>query len=171
MASTADIDRMATELLVENEFSKTLFRQSIVTALDQARIVSAVFIAVMFGTETSPVAASMIACEFPMVPLTAGAIELEWMADGRQTSRSSASEGPMVVTERVQPMEMGEEGEGVDVWEMQAAIPHFQLGGLLFSISTSVVPIAQPLRTMAMAMLSTMRWIDQEGSTDGIAAR
>ncbi|MGB8862364.1 MAG: hypothetical protein WCC60_24125 [Ilumatobacteraceae bacterium] len=165
--TAADIEALASQHHIESKSSRVLFRQSIITAMDQARLISAVFVAVLLSSEANPVAASMVAAEFPDEPVSAGSVELQWRAAGRPSERSSMAEGPMVISERRIPVQLGESDETLEMWEMQVAVPHLRTGGLLFAVSTPMVPIAAPLRTMSLAMISTLRWIEVEGSPDG----
>lgn len=166
-STTAEIEALAVELGIEGTSNRQLFRQSIIGALDQAKLISAVFVAMLFGSEANPVAASIVACEFPDEAVSALSVELQWLAAGRTTERLSMAEGPMIVTAGLKPMQLGDATETIDMWEMQVAVPHLESSGLLFSLSTPMVPLAQPLRTMALAMISTMRWNEIERSSGG----
>ena len=56
-STTAEIEALAVELGTEGTSNRQLFRQSIIGALDQAKLISAVFVAMLFGSEANPVAA------------------------------------------------------------------------------------------------------------------
>ena len=159
------LDRLVSGLELEGEGAKSLVRQSLGSLLEQARAINAVFAAVLFGASDVPVTGSLAICELPNEFTSATVVEVTWRAGGREIERYSSPEGPLVTTERTRPVEVASATDTIDVWEMQAALPHPTSGGLLFSFSTPMLSVSEQFKTLAMAVLGTVRWAEERGKS------
>jgi hypothetical protein len=130
----ADAERTLAEILTQ-------------VAADGAR-----FAAILAGDKGLPVCASVVAAGWGVERLSAADIETRWLAEGRTCTRLSLPVGPGVAGEQFGT------GEAQAPWELRIAVPARRGGGILFVFASPVAELADALRTVATAIVSTMRW-------------
>jgi hypothetical protein len=137
--------------------ARSEFVHSLAQVLREAATVGATFAAVLAGDGDIPVCASLVAADLSSASHSPGSLELEWTAAGRTCSRISLPVGPAVLSEQSTSLVVDSETT-LDGWEMQIAIPALDAGGILLVFSTPLAALAESVRTVALAIASTLRW-------------
>jgi hypothetical protein len=137
--------------------ARPAFEASVAAALQSATDLGACFVAMLAGDGQYPVCGALVVTDLKPIVYTAGGIEFEWRAAGRQCSQLSLPVGPAVLCESLAEPPPGSNGEG-GTWELQVAVAAPDVGGLLLVFSTPMVAIAEDFRSVALAIASTLRW-------------
>lgn len=137
--------------------ARSAFEASVAAALQGAKDIGASFVAMLAGDGEYPVCGSLVVTDLKPTIYTAGGIQFEWRAAGRECSQLSLPVGPAVVSESFTEPPPESNGEG-RTWELQVAVAAPNLGGLLFVFSTPMLAITEDFRSVALAIASTLRW-------------
>ena len=143
--------------LRDNQVAADQFSRGVASTLREAASSGATFAAMMAGDGDVPVAASLVAADLGDAVHTPASIELTWRSIGRTPRRHSLPVGPSVIDERVVETDI-DPTMPASSYQLQVAIPHPERSGLLLTFSSPLVPIADQLRTVALAIAATIRW-------------